>query len=240
MKAMKTIITILAVIIIGLAAMLFVGGQTADAPTQTATSTNNGTTTTEVDPVDDGNYIINSEDSSITWRAQKPLISGYEDTGIIPVSEGEVVVSDQSITSGSITFDVANIEASQTSNTSAKVDRLTRHLRSDAFLDVEVYPTASFELTDATVVEDADNEYAITGDLTIKENTNEITFPATAGMDGGSLLIQGKTSIDRTEWGIRYGSDSFSDNLGDNVITDEVKIGIDIVATPTQPSTTSN
>lgn len=242
---MKTIITILGVIIIGVAAILLVGGGTADAPTQTATSTNNSATGTLEAAAEGGVYTIDSETSTVTWRAQKPLLSNYEDTGMIPVSDGQITVADQSITDGSITFNVGEITATETSNTSAGVGRLTNHLRSDDFLDVEMYPTASFTITDTAPVATTTTEtdYQLTGDLTIKGQTNEITFPAEVGMSDDNLVVRGETEIDRSEWEIRYGSDSFFDNLGDDVIADDVEITIDLVANmgdETEAATSTN
>ena len=37
-------------------------------------------------------------------------------------------------------------------------------------------------------------------------------------------------SIDRTKWGINYGSKSIFDNLGDKFIDDDMEITIDVTA----------
>ncbi|MDP4952224.1 MAG: YceI family protein, partial [Flavobacteriales bacterium] len=74
-----------------------------------------------------------------------------------------------------------------------------------------------------------------TGNLTIKG----ITKPATAkiiysanGEDG--IVITGTMMIDRTDYDIRYGSDKFFDNLGDNVIKDQIMMKINMKAVAVQ------
>jgi len=46
----------------------------------------------------------------------------------------------------------------------------------------------------------------------------------------GALVVEENTEIDRSRWNIRYGSESFFDDLGDNLIANEVEIEIDLVA----------
>lgn len=69
-----------------------------------------------------------------------------------------------------------------------------------------------------------DNHYEVIADLTIKEITNSITF---------NMHIENKTAIskliiDRSRFDIRYGSDSFFDNLGDKTIYDNFEIDVTI------------
>jgi polyisoprenoid-binding protein YceI len=64
----------------------------------------------------------------------------------------------------------------------------------------------------------------------MKGQTNEITFPATIGMQGDSLVVRADTEIDRSRWNIRYGSPSFFNDLGDSAIGDMVDISVDLTA----------
>lgn len=222
---MKTVFTIIGVVIVAILVIFLVSSRSADAPTETATSSD-AESSEEMGELEDGEYTVSSEDSTVEWRAEKTLVANYDDSGFIPVESGSVTVDGGVITATEITLAVANITATETSNTRFGVDRLTTHIRSEDFLEVETYPTASFSVTS---VSETANGYDVTGDLTIKGQTNEITFPATAGTVDGDFVLDGGTIIDRTQWGIRYGSDSFFDNLGDNVISDEVEISFHIV-----------
>ena len=64
--------------------------------------------------------------------------------------------------------------------------------------------------------------YAVTGDFTIKGKTNPASFDLTVA-DG---TAKAKVVIDRTKYDIRYGSNSFFDNLGDKAIYNEFKLDV--------------
>jgi len=69
------------------------------------------------------------------------------------------------------------------------------------------------------------------GDLTIKGQTHEVTFPATIYTDNeGVTYAEATFGIDRTLWGITAGSSSFFDNLADNVVDDIVAMSFKLVA----------
>lgn len=71
----------------------------------------------------------------------------------------------------------------------------------------------------------------INGNLTIKDKTNPIEFPATVSEQGNSVTIKSEPfMIDRTKWGVNYGSKSVFDNLGDKFIDDDMEITVSIVA----------
>ena len=80
-------------------------------------------------------------------------------------------------------------------------DKLTGHLKSPDFFEVNAHPKASFK---STKIEKTADGYAITGDLTIKGKTNTITAPATITTDGGTT-VKTSVTINRFDYGIEYG-----------------------------------
>ena len=69
------------------------------------------------------------------------------------------------------------------------------------------------------------------GNLTIKEETKNIAFPVEATVEDGTLTLESETfTIDRTDWGVNYGSKSVFDNLGDNFISDDMELKISVTA----------
>ena len=56
----------------------------------------------------------------------------------------------------------------------------------------------------------------ISGDLTIKGITNKVLIHSYIDFDKNTSI--GELIIDRTKWGIKYGSSSFFDDLGDRAI----------------------
>jgi polyisoprenoid-binding protein YceI len=82
------------------------------------------------------------------------------------------------------------------------------HLRSNDFFDMDTYPEISFV---ATVVEQTgDDEYRVTGDLTIKGVTKSVTidfeYTGTAVDPYGNTRIglDGKTIVNRKDWGVNW------------------------------------
>ena len=63
-------------------------------------------------------------------------------------------------------------------------------------------------------------------DITIKEISQKITFPAQFENDGELFYANATLKIDRTKHDIKYGSGSFFDDLGDRMIYDEFTLKI--------------
>jgi polyisoprenoid-binding protein YceI len=96
------------------------------------------------------------------------------------------------------------------------------------FFNVKEYPFATFVLTGITG--DGANA-SVSGNLTIKEKTHNIEFPASVTFTGNDLMLQSKPfTIDRTQWDVNYGSKSIFDNLGDKFIDDDVELVIELHA----------
>ena len=222
---MKVIISLVAVAIVG--ALLYFGlnnleSQEKDSELATTTPT------TSVDLVD-GEYEVDKNRSNISWVGTKELIANYEDLGTLSVQAGNFVITAGQITAGEVVFDMNSLMGTKTSNTQIGLDKLATHLKSKDFFDVETYPTSTMNISN--VVDNGDSTYSVNGNLTVKDVTESITFPATISVSEiGEVTINGDFIMDRTKWGLQYGSGSFFDNLGDNVISDTVSISVNIVA----------
>ncbi len=57
-----------------------------------------------------------------------------------------------------------------------------------------------------------------------------MSFPATVEHAGDTYTARGQLTVDRTKYGIRYGSDSFFDNLGNKAIADDFELEVVLVA----------
>ena len=74
----------------------------------------------------------------------------------------------------------------------------------------------------------------ITGNMTIKEISQEITFPAKFENDGDLFHANATLKINRTKHDIKYGSGSFFDDLGDRMIYDEFTLKIHLQGNKTK------
>ena len=99
-------------------------------------------------------------------------------------------------------------------------EKLEGHLKADDFFGTAKYGTA--KLAFKTISKNKDNTYNVTADMTIKDVIAPVSFV---------MAVKGNTAttslkVDRTKYGIKYGSGSFFDNLGDKAINDEFDLNV--------------
>jgi polyisoprenoid-binding protein YceI len=90
-----------------------------------------------------------------------------------------------------------------TTSIKTDIEKLTDHLKSADFFNVNEHPTAKFEST--KIETGADGQSTITGNLTLLGVTKEISFPAKVVVQDGKLSLQADFTIDRSEFGMTYG-----------------------------------
>ncbi len=90
------------------------------------------------------------------------------------------------------------------------------HLQREDFFNTEVYPEITFESSKIVHIEG--DSYEITGDLTIKDTTKEVTLDAE--ITDESILIE--YDLPRQDFGV--GNDSYGDKLLDPLVPVEVKL----------------
>lgn len=182
-------------------------------------------------------YTVEADKSTLKW-------TGYHKGGLNPrygvlKSEGTLSAENNAITGGSFTIDVNSIvtDSASVDPTTAggkKSTDLDAHLKSADFFDTAKYPTAKFEITkvapfDAaqgkSVVADATN--TVSGNLTIKDKTVNVTFPAKITFNGEEVTFYSKFTIQRQDWGLTYGTEG---NPQDWMIAQNVDIELNVTA----------
>ena len=169
-------------------------------------------------------YTVDAEQSTVQWVGKK--VTGQHN-GSIAIQAGTLEITDGQLTGGQFSIDMGTIDTEDLQGEDKA--KLEGHLKSDDFFGVEAYPTAQLVITQVTPEED--NTYTITGDLTIKGKTNPIEFPATVNMQDGQVTAEADITVDRSKFDVRYGSDSFFDDLGDKVIYDDFELAVSLIAT---------
>jgi polyisoprenoid-binding protein YceI len=174
-------------------------------------------------------YAVVSEQSSVNWNGKKVV---GEHSGEINLQGGELNVNGDQVTGGTLVIDMNTI--TNTDLTDPEYNgQLVGHLKSDDFFGVEKYPTATFTITNIAPIANAaagNANYNVTGDLTIKDKTEQVSFPATINIKDGVATAKADVTVDRTKYDIRYGSSNFFDDLGDKAIDNNFTVSFDVTA----------
>lgn len=137
---------------------------------------------------------------------------------------------------GTVNYDAKDITKSSVEFTAKMtsvdtgVGKRDDHLRTADFFEVEKYPDMTFK---STKVERKGKDLTVTGDLTMKGVTKQISFPAQiAGFikeqRGGTRAgVTAETTINRRDFGVNYGG-----NLpnGAQMLSDQVQVILNIEA----------
>ncbi|TAL51070.1 YceI family protein [Patescibacteria group bacterium] len=175
---------------------------------------------------ENGAYRLDAGQSFIAWNAQKRV--GAKHNGKVNAQEGAFVVEQGHVIGGTVVADMGSIVDLDLTDEKLNAT-LVNHLKSDDFFAVETYPTAMLALSEVTALEGIEKAtHRVTGDMTIKGTTNEISFPVQLTKNEEGIQITGTATLDRTLWNVRFGSDKFFDNLGDGLIEDEFTLTFDL------------
>ena len=174
-------------------------------------------------------YKVSAETSNIEWIGKK--VTG-EHKGGIKISNGELNITNGAITGGNFVIDMNSITCSDLQGEWS--DKLIGHLKSEDFFSVQKHTNSTFKITKVTPIKTAKNEgeanNTITGNLTIKGNTQEISFPAYVLVKNDGIVAIGEASVDRTKFDIKYGSANFFEGLGDKAISNDFIIKFTLAA----------
>lgn len=151
---------------------------------------------------------INLNQSTITWTGKK---IGGSHTGEIKIKSGNFDFKNKALVGGKIVIDMTSITNTDLEDAGYN-QKLVGHLKSDDFFGVEKYPTSTFVVSKASKMKN--NKATVSGKITIKGKSDNITFDV---VQKGNIYT-GQMKIDRSKFDVRYGSNSFFDNLGDKAI----------------------
>jgi polyisoprenoid-binding protein YceI len=177
--------------------------------------------TTAVEDIS-GDYTLDVTHSRLGFSARHAMVTTVR--GAFPAFEGTATIdtADPAASKVSLSIDVASVDT-------GTPDR-DGHLRSADFFDVEKFPTMTFT---STSVEREGTEWAITGDLTIKDVTRPVTvvFEETGSARDpfGNLRVgfEGEAVINRKDWDLTWNA---ALETGGVLVSEKIKLGFDISA----------
>jgi polyisoprenoid-binding protein YceI len=162
---------------------------------------------------------IDPTKSKISWVGKK--VTG-EHSGVVNLSEGYFVFDGAKLTGGSFTVDMNSLTVTDLNSGQGK-EKLEGHLKHDDFFGTEAHPTATYSFKSATAK--GGNVYTLNGVMTVKG----VSHPQTIEISMTKNTALANFKIDRTKYGIKYGSGSFFDNLGDRAINDDFDVKVSLV-----------
>lgn len=180
-------------------------------------------------------YAIDTTTTAVLWRATHK--GGFAPRfGTIKVADGSLNVENGAVTGGNfeVNLNTLLVDPASVTEPDKKSTDLEGHLKSADFFDVAKHPTAKFVITsvapyDSTkqksLLDGATN--LISGNLTLKDSTLNITFPAQITVGANDVTANAKFVIDRSSWGISYKTDGSPENW---MISKDVEIGFSLKA----------
>ncbi len=159
---------------------------------------------------------INGENSKVEFTGSK--VTGKHDGGFKAFTGTiDLVNSKPAESSVSVDIDAASVYSDD--------EKLTGHLKSPDFFDVEKFPKATFKSTkiEADAAKGAD-AYTVTGDFNLHGVTKSISFPATIKAGADAVDVDAEFAVNRKDFGIVYAGKA------DDLIRDDVVIKLTLKA----------
>lgn len=166
-------------------------------------------------------YKIDPAHSEILFKVKHLMITNV--TGSFGTFDGTLESESDDFSDAKATFE-ADINSITTNN-----EQRDGHLKSDDFFSAEKFPKLTFVSTSFVKVNDED--YKLTGDLTIKGVTKEVTLDVTYGgttndpwgQTKAGFEINGK--INRKDFGLVWGVVT---EAGSVLLSDDVKLALNV------------
>jgi len=181
-------------------------------------------------------FAVDTNASTVNWTAThkgglNPRFGTTEASGTLAFENGQ-------LTAGSLVSDINSLVTSPESVDPAMSDGKTSadldaHLKSADFFDVEKHPSVKFDITKVedlaagTETKTVGANKTVSGNLTIKGKTVNVTFPAKVVVTENQASLESKFTINREDWGLAYGAEG---DPKDWMISQGVDLELNIVA----------
>lgn len=170
-------------------------------------------------------YTVDADKTQVTYVGKK--VTGQH-TGLVKVKSGSLVFTGPELTGGEIIVDLNSMTVTDITDADT-AQKFLGHMKSADFFDTAKYPDSKLVIKKTKM---AGKDLEVTADLTMIGQTKPVTFKVT-DWKWSDKKVTGKTKVvvDRTQFGLKYGSTSFFKSLGDKAINNEFTLDIDFLAT---------
>lgn len=171
------------------------------------------------------NFKVSADDTKISWEGKKRIGGAHH--GSLKVKSGTMQVDGEKLVGGEVMIDMKSLKNEDLTDEGMN-KKLVGHLNSDDFFSTDKHGTATLKIN--KVEKEKDDNFKISGDLTIKGIKKPITFPAKVHAGKDMVHSTGTMTVDRTLYNIKYNSLKFFSAIGDKAIEDNFTVSFDILA----------
>jgi rhodanese-related sulfurtransferase/polyisoprenoid-binding protein YceI len=177
----------------------------------------------------DARYVVDTEQSIVNWFGRNKTTAHR---GTLRFSSGGFSFNNGEL-KGAFEADMTSIQDIDLEGDPLQ-PYLIGHLRSVDFFYVDMFPRASFTITSAKQIEAVPSSlpnFSVQGIFNLRGVKKKIEFLATASaLQDGEVMIEAHFDIDRTRWGVLYGSSRFYEHLGYHLVYHSVSLQLRLVA----------
>lgn len=172
-------------------------------------------------------YSTLGDHNHVDWQAWHVGKTG-ERSGSISIMSAEASVNEGMLAGGTWVLDMKSVTVTNfKGDETPKNAKLQGHLMSEAFFLTDSFPTSTFEITSSMDTMIGESNTMISGNLTMKGVTKNISFPAKVEIsETGVSITSGTFEINRTDWGLSYLAAGMEGVLADQVIDNEIAFTI--------------
>ncbi len=169
-------------------------------------------------------YKVDPTSSKIVYVGKK--VTG-EHTGTITLKSGSISVKGDEITNGEFVADMNSLSSTDITDPEYN-KKYVGHMTSPDFFDTAKYPESKLVINSSKKTAKG---LEVKGNLTLLGQTKPVSFIVT-DIKKTDTEFSGKSNLalNRTNWGLKYGSTSFFKGLGDKAINDEFTLAVEISA----------
>ena len=171
-------------------------------------------------------FKVNTQKSIVNWKGSS--LHGKHN-GSIQLSSGRLNIVEGNITTGD--FDINMNSLNVLDLKGEEKTELEAHLKENDFFETTKFPTGRFVITKVEKIDgNTAATHRISGDLTLKDITNPISFLANIKISDNKIeATSNELAINRTKWKITYESTLLGVAL-DKAIKDDILLKINLVA----------
>lgn len=171
-------------------------------------------------------FTVDTSKSKIAWKGTKKAGSGHH--GEISVKSGTVTFGEKTLSGGEVVIDMPSLVVTDIPKEDEGNAKLEKHLENADFFDVGTFPTATLVVSSAKAL--GGDKHQVKGKITIKDVTKDVTFPVTVRREGAEAIATGTLKLDRTGFGVKYGSSNFFKLAADKIINNDFELDFTLVA----------